>query len=159
TTNNEDGLLACQSGTTDANYYMARILKTASGFTLSIVKNVNGTVTLLTATNVPALTGPIKFRLEGASLKLFMNNVQKLSTTDSSFATGNVGIRSIGTGAIDNFSATAINFLPFNDSFNTFFLNANWGIRAGGYTTTAIEDEAKGTASLNLMTLRRFNTT
>lgn len=157
TAGHEIGLVACQRGAGDANYYMARILKIAGGFNLSIVSNVGGFVTALKSLNVPALTGAIKFRIEGTSLKLFMNNVEQLSATDGSLTAGRVGIRSIGTGTIDNFSATAVNFLPFTDNFDPDTLNANWGIRAGGYTTTAIADKVQGKSALNVMTLSRFN--
>src|SRR5262249_10297250 len=71
TTNDEVGLVACYRGTGDTDYYMARVLKTAVGFNLSIVKNLGGTVTTLKSRNVAALTGPIRFRLEGPNLKLF----------------------------------------------------------------------------------------
>ena len=112
--------------------------------------------------DVAALTGTISFRIQGTSLLLFMNNVQQLSATDSSLTAGSVGIRSVGTGAIDNFAVTKTAFLPFNDAFPSASgpnLSGNWTTRAGGYTTAAASaiDTAKGTAALNLATLGRFD--
>src|SRR5205823_6060520 len=71
--------------------------------------------------------------------------------------TGSAGMRSIGTGKIDDFSVTALNFLPFADNYDPDTLNPNWKAQAGSYTTTAVADQAKGTAALNLMTLNRFS--
>ena len=160
TTGHEIGLVACYVGTADMYYYMARVLRTAAGFNLSIVKNLAGVVTTLGETvNVPgALTRRIKFRIAGTSLKLFVNDVEKISTTDSSLnIMGSVGMRSIGSGTIDNISATAFNFLPFNDNFEANTLNANWGILASGYNTTVAANKIVGTAALNLATLGRFS--
>ncbi|MBI2809089.1 MAG: S8 family serine peptidase [Planctomycetes bacterium] len=107
TINHEIGLLARYSGVGDTNYYMARVRKTASGYNLSIIKNVGGIATTLKSLNVKTLTGTIKFRVEDAGLTLFMNNVQQLAVIDRSLTIGSVGMRSIGSGQIDNFSATA----------------------------------------------------
>lgn len=163
TVGHEIGLLACYSGRADTNYYMARFVKTAGGFNLSVVKNVNGVVTTLKSVNTTTL-GPIIFRLQGTSLKLFMaigpaNYVEELSVTDSSLTSGSVGIRSIGTGTIDDFVADAVPFVPFIDDFPSPTLSANWTTRAGAYTTAAASapNKAKGTAAANFATLGRVN--
>jgi hypothetical protein len=159
TIGDEVGLVANYSGPADNNYYLGRVVKTAAGHALSIQKIMAGVVTTLGAVvNVAgALTGPIKLQVFGTTLKLFMNDVEILSRTDGSFIRGSAGIRSIGTGTINNFSANALNFLPFADSFDPDALNPNWMPQAGSYTTMAVADKAKGSAALNLMTLTRFS--
>jgi hypothetical protein len=157
TVGQEVGVVANYSGT---SYYLGRFVKTATGYTVSIQKNIAGVVTTLGA--VVSVTGSlngtaVKFQVLGSTLKLFVSGVEKVTRTDGSLITGSVGIRSIGAGTFDNFTATALNFVPFADDFDADTLNPNWMAQVGSYSTTASADKAKGTAALNLMTLSRFS--
>jgi hypothetical protein len=158
TTGQEVGLVANYSG---SGYYLGRLVKTATGYMASIQKNVAGVMSTLGAVvNVTGLlSGVFKFQVLGNTLKLFVNGVEKVSRTDGSLLTGSVGMRSTGAATFDYFTATALNFLPFGDSFDSNTLNTNWMAQLGSYSTTATTDKAKGTTALNLMTLNRFSNT
>jgi hypothetical protein len=162
TTSSEVGLLAAYAGPGDTNYYMARVVKTAAGVNLSIIKNIRGVVTTLKSVNLVALTGVLGFQAVGSSLKVFINGFEQFAAIDSTLTSGNVGIRCVGMGTIGSFAVSAPLFLPFHDAFTAIpgpDLGSNWITRAGGYTTAAAPaiGKAKGTAALNLATLGRFD--
>jgi hypothetical protein len=152
----EVGLVA--NFTNASNYYVGRVVKTSTGHALSIQKIVGGVTTTLGAvSNVAgALTGSIKFQVLGPTLKLFMNGVEQLSRTDLALSRGTAGIRSKGTGGIDNVSVSDPAIVPFADTFGVSALDPRWVTRTGGFTTTGAET-AKGTAATNLMTLGRLD--
>ena len=155
TKNHEIGLLANYSGPGDANYYMARVLKTAAGFQISIVKNVAGVVTTLASRQLATITGPVTFAATTSLIGININGILELSATDRSLPAGNAGIRSIGMGAIDDFLAANVTTSDLFETFQPAVLGSHWLTRLGRYTTASpnIEGQAKGTAALNLATL------
>ena len=158
TVGNEIGLVANYGGPGNANYYLGRVVKTAAGHALSIQKNLAGVVTTLGAVFnvVGALTGPIKLQVLGTTLKLFMNGVPMLTRNDTSLIRGSAGLRSIGTGTINDFSATELNFLPFTDVAPFSTITDTGIIQAGNYTVNG-NNEFVGTTPLNVATLARLN--
>jgi hypothetical protein len=71
---------------------------------------------------VSATSGTLRFDLFGNSLKVYLNGILEISTTDSRFATGGVGFGDAyeGGGQFTNFvvSSLAAPALPFSDSFH-----------------------------------------
>ena len=86
-------------------------------------------------------SGTLRFEVDGTSLKLFLNGVLQLATTNGSIsAAGLVGVRG-RSAAFANFQATAIvaraATLPFTDSFvqpDNADLNPVWTEQAGAFT-------------------------
>lgn len=156
------------NGPGNSNYYTALAYREPGNpaptpFSLYLFRRDASTYVQLGPRVMVAALGTLKFRMLGNQLTLLLNNVQQITATDNTFTGGSVGIRgfvdpaSAGTVTIDNFSATNLNFLPFNDSFTAATLDPNWFIRAGGYSTTAVAGKAAGTTAFNAMTLGRFN--
>ena len=152
--NDEVGLVANYSGKGDANYYLARVRKTTAGVRLSIVRNLGGVMTTLKFVDVPAITGRIGFVVSRNQLTLIMNQVSQVNATDNTLTTGSVGIRTVGGGAVKNFSAMELAPLPFVDPLALPTLGAAWVTRAGKYTGGA---NARGSATLNFATVGRMN--
>ncbi|MBI3823925.1 MAG: right-handed parallel beta-helix repeat-containing protein [Planctomycetes bacterium] len=159
------------NGPGNANYYTAVVYRQpgnipATPFSLYLFRNDAGNYVQLGAEiKVDTITGPIQFRLAGNQLTFLMNSVVQITAADNTYTGGSVGIRGFvnganaGTVTIDNFSASNLNFVPFNDSFTAATLDPNWQIRAGGFTSTAAGNvgKAKGTTASNHMTLGRLD--
>lgn len=99
-------LLARSTGPGDNNCYSATVMRTATGFTATIVKKVNNVLTTLGSINVAAVPVAIRFKLAGNQLQCFVNGVLHLTRFDSSLTSGTVGIRSSKDATFDNFDAT-----------------------------------------------------
>lgn len=74
------------------NYYAASLY---NGNTLEIRKKISASSTTLVTKSFTLSTGTtynVKFEMSGSTLKLYVNGTLQLTTTDTSFATGNIGL-------------------------------------------------------------------
>ncbi len=178
------GLVARYAGSGDKNMYWAAIANSGGAYTAFIYRNVNGTWTLLAQQaigNLGSGAQALRFEVVGTSLKLFVNNVWRLSATDSLLPTGgSVGLRStqgvvwMGTpGFVAGLRAapTTPTLSPtFTDGFSTLnydyatntetatggALGLAWTENVGAYSVVA--GEAIGVGSLNLATINATQT-
>jgi hypothetical protein len=118
------GLVARYAGPGDRNWYAGQLVRTATGVSAQVIRNVNGVRTTLASRPVPGTgTGTLRFEAAGPSLKLFLNNTLVAFADDATLtAPGSVGVRVTGAAAFDNFSAAALTLtqspLPFTENFN-----------------------------------------
>jgi hypothetical protein len=86
------------------NFYMAGIVRTATGFQAGIWRVVNGVATQLTSANVASGSGQVTFTLSGTSLEMSLNGNPLLSVFDGVLSNpGSAGIRGVGASQFDNF--------------------------------------------------------
>lgn len=108
------------SGSLDRNLYFADLTTLANGnAVVRIGKDVNGVKTTLAQTTLlgyfpganfsPAIAPKLRFVAKGTQLLVYLDNlfIPLLNATDSSFATGSIGIRATAGAAVDNFNATS----------------------------------------------------
>jgi hypothetical protein len=118
------GLVARYAGTADRNGYAGQLVRTPTGVSALVVRNVNGIWTTLTSRPVAGTgTGTLRFEAAGPSLKLFLNGaLVAFAADDTLTAPGSVGVRVTGAAAFDNFSAAALPLaqatLPFSENFS-----------------------------------------
>jgi hypothetical protein len=100
------GVVARYSGPDQSNFYVGMIFNNAGIYQAYIFLNENGSFIQLGMQTLPGFsgTGALRFDVIGSSLKLFVNGVQTVSATDSTLATGLVGIRAANA-SLDDFSA------------------------------------------------------
>ena len=80
----------------------------SGGFAAEIWRNVAGFWTQL-ATTTSSGSGRLRFEVRGSSLKLFVDNVLKVSATDTMIAgPGLVGFRSSGGQTYDDFVSSTL---------------------------------------------------
>jgi hypothetical protein len=153
--NDQVGLVANYGGKGNGNYYLARATRMSpTAVRLSIVKNVGGRMTTLKSRVVPDLAGPLGFVVSRNQLHLLMNQTSLLKVIDNTFRVGSVGIRTVGGGSLDNFAASELPSLPFNDPFAAPPLGAAWVKRAGKF---ALSNSARGLAAVNFATVGRMS--
>jgi len=100
------GLVARYSGPDQSNFYLGMVFNDNGVYKAYIFLNQGGSFVLLDVQNLPGFTGTglLRFEVSGASLKLFVDNVQKASATNSVLtAAGLVGIRSANA-SLDDFN-------------------------------------------------------
>ncbi|PWW02398.1 PelA/Pel-15E family pectate lyase [Paenibacillus cellulosilyticus] len=94
---------------TDANNYYAVSLY--NGVTLEIRKKVSGTSTTLVSKSLTVATGTnhnVKLEMSGSTLNAYVDGTLQLTTTDSTFTTGVIGLITQGSAAkFDNFVVTS----------------------------------------------------
>jgi hypothetical protein len=110
-------LVARYQGPGGQNYYSAGLC----GAKAYLYKNLAGTVTALGSVAVSSEKGTLVFSVQGHSLTLSLGGTAILGATDTSLASGEVGVLLAGNGTISDFSAAAnplnsVN-LPFAASF------------------------------------------
>ncbi len=151
-------LVARYQGPSTRSMYFAGIARTSTGYTLSIMKNLNGIQSVLASkffTNAQFAaagffaTSTIRFDVIGPSLRLYVFNGNSpflvVATADSSIVSpGSVGIRALGGASFANFSASAVNLLtptlPFSDFTGSSSatpdgqLSLNWIDESGDFT-------------------------
>ena len=126
-TGQQVGLAARYSGSGLGSMYYGSIVPTsANSYTAAIFIEVNGVFTPLFSQNYTGTaTGKtLEFEVVGSSLQLFLGGSLVAHASDSTFATGGVGMLTSGAGVVvSNFNAapitqqTASN--PFTDTFST----------------------------------------
>lgn len=108
--------------TDSENYYYAGI---KNGTTAFISKLVNATETSLTTTSFAYTTGQsysLKVEVEDNSIKLYIDGDEKISTTDSSFTSGKIGLVSTDFGHMfDNLKVKSLKKL--DDDFESYTTN------------------------------------
>ncbi|MEI7024822.1 pectate lyase [Paenibacillus sp. y28] len=95
----------------DGNNYYAASLYNNNGGTLELRKKVGGTSTTLVSKSYALTTGTwytVKLEVEGTALNMYVNGVLQLSATDSSIATGAIGLLT-HSGAVAKFDDVAVN--------------------------------------------------
>ena len=98
------GIAARYNGPDDSNMYWGGITKIGTTYYAQICRNLNGSWgTALTSVAVSGPIGKVRFEVVGSSLKLFFNDTQVGSTTDTTILTGRVGIRGATGASFDNF--------------------------------------------------------
>jgi hypothetical protein len=103
------GLVARYSGPGDTNMYVASLIYSNGQRTANLYKSVNGVWTQMRSVPITANAAVMRFEVQGTSLRLYLDNVLVTSATDSSIATGSVGLRFFNRGGfVDNFNASSI---------------------------------------------------
>jgi hypothetical protein len=134
TTGQQAGLVARYNGPGLANMYYGMIVATsANTYTAYISLNVNGVVTPLISQNYTGTaTGKtLEFDAGGSSLQLYLNSSLVASASDSTFATGGVGMLTSGAQVVvSDFNASA------NSGTGSGQLDNFWTNQDGVYTTS-----------------------
>ena len=175
-------LVARFQGTTAPSLYLAGIARSATGYTFSILKIVNGIQTTLATETLKyaqfnadgfAATSTIRFDVIGSSLRLYVvtgsGSRLVVAAADTGIVTpGSVGIRTIGSAALGNFTANTVALdtpnLPFTD-FATSTptsdgqLSLNWIGAAGDFVTNFAETPGEAVANNTGTNLALLNTT
>lgn len=150
----EVGLLARYTGSGDRNYYLGSLADNGGSFTARIVRNVNGVVTELASAAVAA-PGALRFSVVGNQLKFFVEGVEVASATDTTFATGRVGLRLLNGASADTFRVSPVsNSLPVVATFEMpdfSPLASGWQTAFGNYLTQF--NMADGQDSINIALL------
>lgn len=138
------GLVARYSGSGDKNMYWGAIANTGNGYTASIWLNHDGVWTQLASMAVNSQgIGTLRFEVSGTLLKLFINEFQFLSATDSTLTSGLIGVRSTAGARYDNFSA------PFEDNFvGNGPLSSDWTTVVGQFNINS--GTVEGSQSTNI---------
>src|SRR5205085_1614719 len=101
------GLAARYSGPALNNQYEGLIYNSSGTVRAAIYRNQGGTWTLISADVAvgpvgSVVGGTLRFETQGTALKLFLGNTLLAFAQDSTFSTGGVGMRLVGTAAVDN---------------------------------------------------------
>lgn len=120
------GLFARYSGTGDRNMYLLQ----ARNGQLEILKNVNGTWTILTSRALPATSGRLAFSVVGDTLSGFFNGTLWVQAMDRSIAApGRIGLRAGGAATFDDYSSQAgFPPAPVSFPFTAAFTGTSGGI-------------------------------
>jgi len=118
--NQAGGLVGRYSGTNgtgETNLYLATVVTLTGGdLQLLLMKNVGGSYSVLSSSvltgyfaggNFAATNPLLQFKLLGSQLTLSVDGVQQLTATDTSLATGSVGVRQTQGVAADGFAVTS----------------------------------------------------
>jgi len=105
------------NGTGETNLYLATVVTLTGGdLQLLLMKNVGGSYSVLSSSvltgyfaggNFAATNPLLQFKLLGSQLTLSVDGVQQLTATDTSLATGSVGVRQTQGVAADGFAVTS----------------------------------------------------
>jgi ELWxxDGT repeat protein len=113
------GLVARYLGSGNSNYYLGVLIGNNGVFTARISLNLNGVLTPLLTVPVATGTGLLRFEVVGNSLKLFLNGILVVKTTDTMLTrAGLVGVRGTARSSFDTFNAERLFPTLFQDSFN-----------------------------------------
>jgi len=175
-TGQQVGLVARYNGSGLANMYFGEIVATSSTtYTAYIYRNVNGVGTsLYSATyqdSTSTLNGDtLEFDVVGSSLQLFVNGSLVAYASDSTFATGGVGmLTSGGAVVVSNFNAAPItqqtaSHNAYSDNFSTQGQSAltgssngqlddYWANQYGDFQVNTTNQTATALGSLSLATV------
>ena len=102
------GLVARYSNPQSPNMYYASLTRQSNGqYTAAIYRDLHGSWTLLASTTIATFNNTLQFNVSGSSLSLFVDGVQRLSTTDGIITVGGlVGMRGSQGAAYNSFSAS-----------------------------------------------------
>jgi hypothetical protein len=101
-------LVARYSGPGETHMYIAQIQRTATGYTVSILKNLGGANISIRHMTTTTFGGGLRFKLVGTQLEVYLDGAASpvLSLTDKSItAAGAVGIRSSAGATINDFAS------------------------------------------------------
>lgn len=147
-----------------SNYYYVSLNESSDDYTNGLFKIVGGVQTRLVGFTAPTTAGAdhhVKVVRDGASIKVYRDDVLLADTTDSSFSGGQVGVGSRNNNAsFDNLVATvtgsptspasliAENFDAANANFAT--TGGAWSVTGGHYVLTGAATNSVSNANLAL---------